>query len=36
MKCSEIVRVLGGKMAYELQVDGSGDFEIRHLLTDSR
>ena len=36
MKCSEIQRVLGGKMAYQLQVDGTGDLEIRHLLTDSR
>ena len=23
-------------MAYQLQVDGTGDLEIRHLLTDSR
>jgi alanine racemase len=32
MRCSEIKQVLGDR----LQVVGEGDFEIRHLLTDSR
>ena len=36
MKISEIKRVFEGKDGYRLRVIGEEDFEIRHLLTDSR
>ena len=36
MKISEIKQVFEGKNGYRLRVTGDGDFEIRHLLTDSR
>jgi len=36
MKISEIKQVLGSNGGYRLQVTGDEDFEILHLLTDSR
>ena len=36
MKISEIKKVLDGAAAYRLEVRGSEDVDIRHLLTDSR